>query len=74
LSTRFALSGVVRFWDRHSAGGCELVKVPGDHMSIMSAPAIGVIAERVRRAIVDYPFSPDPGASQHHTGDGDGLE
>jgi phthiocerol/phenolphthiocerol synthesis type-I polyketide synthase D len=51
LSTRFALSSVVRFWDRHSAGGCELIKVPGDHMSIMSPPAIGVISERVREAI-----------------------
>jgi thioesterase domain-containing protein len=48
LLMRRALSSATRFWDRHSAG-CELVKVPGDHMSIMTAPAIGIIAERLRK-------------------------
>jgi len=52
ISTRLALFGAARFWDRHSATGCEVVKIRGNHGSIMSVPAVSVIAERMRQAIV----------------------
>jgi thioesterase domain-containing protein/acyl carrier protein len=55
-----ALSLAFRYWDEHAAAGCELIPVPGDHMSIMGPPAIAVIAERIRRAIHEKVQHTDP--------------
>jgi amino acid adenylation domain-containing protein len=41
-----------QFWNAHAAGGCELVRVPGDHVSIIRPPAVGVVADRVRQAFL----------------------
>jgi thioesterase domain-containing protein len=51
-TTSRASSAALRFWSAHAAAGCELVHVPGHHMSIVKPPAVAIIAERIRRAFL----------------------
>jgi thioesterase domain-containing protein len=38
-------------WSRLALGGVEVVDVPGDHMSMMQKPNVGVLAARIDDAL-----------------------
>jgi thioesterase domain-containing protein len=45
------LKSVSRFWQRHAISGCDTIRVPSDHMTIVKSPAVGIIAGRLRQQL-----------------------
>ena len=38
-------------WGPYAAGGIEVIEVPGDHMSILEEPNVGILADEIRASI-----------------------
>jgi thioesterase domain-containing protein len=40
-------------WNRLIQGGPEIIEIPGDHLSLIAEPSVGMIAEELNAAIRD---------------------